>query len=62
MRAIEFIFEANMPKPMNVPEPKAIDPKSATKPEQVQDLISQMVDVAEKPVPSMKETKNKNKK
>jgi hypothetical protein len=57
MRAFEFLTEA--PKPMDVPAPSSVDPKSVTDPNKPAQLINQISDIAQ----TVKETsKTKRKK
>jgi hypothetical protein len=56
MRAREFITES--PKPMDIPAPDAVDPKSVTDPKQPAQLVNQISDISK----SVKETKKIKKK
>jgi hypothetical protein len=56
MRAREFITES--PKPMDVPSPDAVDPKSVTDPKQPAQLVNQIADLSN----SVKETKKTKRK
>lgn len=55
MRSFEFITES--PKPMAVPAPSSVDPKSVTDPNKPAQLINQISDIAQ----TVKETKRKKK-
>ena len=55
MRAKEFISEGA--SSITIPEPKAADPKSVTDPKAPGELLNQMKDIANMPVPAVKETK-----
>jgi hypothetical protein len=58
MRAIEFITEA--PKPMDIPAPDAVDPKSVTDPKQPAQLINKISDIS-KTVEETEKVKRKKK-
>ena len=58
MRAREFITES--PKPMDVPSPDAVDPKSVTDPKQPAKLVNQISDLS-KTIEETEKTKRKKK-
>ena len=60
MRAVEFITEAV--KPIAVPAPDAVDPKTVTDPNKPADLANKIADVANMPIPTVKETKKTKRK
>lgn len=60
MRAVEFITEAA--KPIAVPAPDAVDPNTVTDPNKPAELVNKIADVANMPIPSVKENKKIKKK